>query len=410
MADKVTELKQERAARIKEAREILNKADAESRDLTSEEQVEYDNLYAEADSLDKRAKREERQLEEERALLETSPGITGGDIDPASPEAAAEARQAEYRKAYHRYLRVGMGELTPEERQLVRTGEERSDQIVGTTTLGGFTVPTGFQRRLAEHQVQAGTMRQTRATILPTGTGEDIPVPKTTAHGTANWIGEGNAITPDAETFGQVTLKSYVVAEIIRVSVQLLADNAVDLEAYLARALAGNIGAAQNTAYYVGNGSSKPTGITTLTTLGKTAAAAAAIAADEILDVFYSVGPQYRGQAEWAMADTTVKALRKLKLSTGEYVWQAGLTAGEKDTLLGKPVHDDPDMPAIGSGNKSLIFGDFSGYYIRDAGGFVLRRLDERYADNLLVGFLAYTRTDGNLIDQTGAVKHLLHP
>lgn len=309
-------------------------------------------------------------------------------------------------------MREGFGELSVEERKLVQSGfdEARTDQIKGTNNLGGFTVPVSMSRQLVEHQVQAGTMRQTRATVVRTSAGEDLQIPKTTVHGAAVWLAEATAITEDTETFGQVTLKAHVSARLIRVSIQLLQDNAVDIEAYLARELGRSIGALQNGGYITGNASDKPQGVAGVSTLGVTAALNTAVAADELVDLYHAVGPQYRRDAEWMMADSTVKAIRKIKLSTGEYIWAPGLQAGEPDTLLGKRLHDDPDVAAIGAAAKSVLFGDFSAYWVRDAGGFVLRRLDERYAEQLLVGFLAYTRTDGNLIDQTGAIKHLVHP
>lgn len=413
--DKVTELRQERAALIAEARKILDKADKEKRALTAEERQEYERLFEQADELGERVKDEERQRAAEvdlEEVVERRVQPTDG-LDTADD---AEQRAKEYRDAFETYIRYGMdpdtSPITPEQRTLLKTGykEERADQVKGTTTLGGFTVPSTFQKRLIEHQVQAGTMRQTRVTVLETSSGEDLPWPKTTSHGNAEWLAEATTITPDAENFGQFTLKSYVSIRSVLVSEQLLADNAVNIEEYLGRELGRSVGALQNTAYFVGNGSNKPTGIATLTSLGQTAASATAIAADELMDVYYSVSPPYRRSGEWAMSDSTIKALRKLKLADGSYIWVPGLVAGESDTLLGKPVHDDPDVPAIGTGNKSVLFGDFSAYVIRDAGGFVIRRLNERYADKLMVGFLGYTRTDGYLGDQTGAVKHLLHP
>ncbi len=416
---KINELRQERAGLVAEARKVIEAAEAEKRAMTAEERQSYEKIETDIEDLGVRIKDLDAQRELELELAD----VAERGFDPREQRGdpnleEAEARASEYREAFDKYIRHGISEVTPEQRKLLQQGFDhkgagetfRSDQLKGTTTLGGFTVPTSFNNKLVEHQVQSGAIRNTRVYKLQTESGEDLQVPKTTAHGTAQWIAEGNAITPDNETFGQVTLKSYVVAEIVRVSIQLLQDTGVDLEGYLARALGGNIGRKENTAFVVGTGSTQPTGITTFSSTGVTAASATAIAADELLDLFYSVGPQYRRDAQWLMADSTIKAVRKLKDSTGQYIWQPGLVAGEQDTLLGKQVFDDPDVPAIGSGNKSIVFGDLSAYWVRDTGSFVLKRLDERYADNLLVGFLAYHRTDGNLIDQTGAIKYLVHP
>lgn len=404
---KIQELREERAAKIAACRVLLDAAEAEKRDLTADETGEYESIETDIAGLNSRIKREEtqrdRELEDAERADRFDPRLTQGD----KPAEESEARAAAYTDAFVKYIR-GVDEMTVEDRQILRSGEVRADQVVGTTTLGGFAVPTSFENKLVEHRVRAGQMRNTRVNIYESSTGEDHQIPKTTAHGTAFWVGENTAVTVSNETLGQVTLKSYVSAEIIRVSQQLLIDNAVNLEEYLGRALGGAIGRLQNTAYVVGTGTTQPTGITTLTSLGVTAASATAIATDELMDLFYSVIPEYRRDGEWMMNDQTVKAVRKLKLTTGEYIWAPGLQVGEPDTLLGKRVWDDPDMPAMTTGLKSIIFGDFSAYWIRDAGGFNIRRLEERYAENLLVGFLAWTRTDGNLVDQTGAVKHLI--
>lgn len=410
--DKTSELKQERAALIFRGREILDAASDAKRDLTAEETAEYDKLNANIDTLGGTIAREERQRD-----LELGLDARSRSFDPRSHAAGgeqnADQQRKEYASTFMAYVRYGQDALEPEQRQLLRTGFVSegvfaADQAKGTNTLGGFTVPQDFERQLVEHQVQAGAMRQTRATVIRTDNGQDLPVPKTTAHGTMTWTAEAAAITGDSETFGQVTLKAYKGTRMIKVSSELLTDTGVDLTGYLARAIGFTFGLGQNTAFLVGTGTTQPTGITTLSTLGVTAASATAIAADELVKLYYSVSPPYRRNAEWMMADLTIQAVRLLKDSQGHYLWLPGLQASETDTLLGKPVFSDPDMPALATGNKTILFGDMSAYWIRDVGGFTLRRLEERYADNDQVGFLATARTDGNLIDQTGSVKHLL--
>jgi HK97 family phage major capsid protein len=403
-------MRQERAEHVKSMRTILDTVAGDKRAMTAEERGEYTKLEDQVDVMIVAIRDEEKLRDQEVDLTlnaESQLDARGTQGDPDA-EVDFEARSQAYADSFGRYMRTERSELSPEDRKVLSEGFVRADQIKGTTTLGGFTVPTNFDKRLREHQVQAGAVRQTRVDTLQTSDGADIQIPKTTAHGTANWVSEGGPITPDNETFGQVTLSAYVGAEIVRVSIQLLQDTGVDLEGYLAKSLGGNIGRLENTAFVVGNGSGKPTGITTQTSLGVTAASATAIATDELMDLYYSVTPPYRRDGQWMMADLTIKAVRKLKLTTGEYIWSPGLNANEPDSMLGKRVFDDPDMPALATGNKTIVFGDFSGYTIRDTGSFVLRRLDELYAGNLLVGFLAWHRTDGKMIDTTGALKHLI--
>ena len=131
---------------------------------------------------------------------------------------------------------------------------------------------------------------------------------------------------------------------------------------------------------------------------GITAASATAITADELIDLFYSLKSPYRRNAVWVLNDSTIKAIRKLKDSNGQYLWQPSLTAGTPDTILGRPVRTSAYMPAIAASAKTIAFGDFSYYWIADRQGRSFKRLNELYAANGQVGFLASQRVDGKLI------------
>jgi HK97 family phage major capsid protein len=150
----------------------------------------------------------------------------------------------------------------------------------------------------------------------------------------------------------------------------------------------------------VGDGSGKPTGVVNGSTLGKTAAATNAITADELMDTFYALGRAYRQNAAWIMHDSTIKAVRKLVTGVSgdkTYLWSPGLSAGEPDTLLGRPVYASQDMAEIATGNKVAVFGDMSYYYIGDRQSIGLQRLVELYSANGQVGFRIFKRTDGKL-------------
>ena len=130
------------------------------------------------------------------------------------------------------------------------------------------------------------------------------------------------------------------------------------------------------------------------------------ITADELMDLFYSLKSPYRKKAVWVLNDSTIKAVRKLKDSTGQYLWQPSLMAGTPDTLLGRPVKTSAYMPVIAAGAKTIAFGDFSYYWIADRQGRSFKRLNELYAANGQVGFLGSQRVDGKLV-LSAAVKVL---
>ena len=203
------------------------------------------------------------------------------------------------------------------------------------------------------------------------------------------------------DAFGQVSIGAYKLATIIKVSEELLSDSVFNLEQYIAKEFARRIGAKEEEAFFIGDGTGKPTGIFAATggaEVGVTAASATAITLDEIMDLFYSLKSPYRKNAIFTMNDTTVKAIRKLKDGNGQYIWQPSITAGAPDTILNRPVKTSSYIPALGAGAKSIAFGDFKYYWVADRQGRSFQRLNELYAANGQVGFKATQRVDGKLI------------
>ena len=135
---------------------------------------------------------------------------------------------------------------------------------------------------------------------------------------------------------------------------------------------------------------------------GVTAASATAITADELISLVYSLKAPYRSKAKFLMNDATVAAIRKLKDLNGVYVWQPALTAGEPDRLLGYPLYTSPKVPTMAAGARAIAFGDFSCYWIADRAGRTIKRLNELYATNGQVGFVATGRVDGTIILSEG--------
>jgi HK97 family phage major capsid protein len=408
--DRISELKQERAGLVAEMRAILDGADAEKRSaLTAEEQQNYDRLESEVDALGARISQEEQLRARELELTARENGL-----DPRGAQGDLRdetADDAEYRQVFVKYARHGMGELDKEERQILRRGfVEQRDQSKATGGAGGFLVPTSFEESLYEHLVQAGAVRQTRVQVIQTSSGEALQLPKTSAHGAASLLGEGSAASSADETFAQLQVDAWTYARLIKASLQLIEDEVVDVEEYLAREIGRSIGALQNSHFVTGDASSKPNGITVAASIGKTGATGQTLTIiyDDVVDLIHSVAVPYRRQGEFLAADGLIKALRKLKDADGRPLWEPSVQAGQPDRLLGYPIFNDPDMPAPAANAKSLAFGDFNGYVIRDVRGVSLRRLDERFADALQVGFLGWMRSDGDLLD-TNAIKTYAH-
>ena len=270
---------------------------------------------------------------------------------------------------------------------------------IGTDSEGGYLVPDEYERTLVEALEEENVFRQI-AKVIQTSSG-DRKIPVVASKGTASWIDEEGAYTESDDSFGQVSIGAYKLGTMIKVSEELLNDSVFDLESYISREFARRIGAKEEEAFFTGDGSGKPLGILAASggaETGITAASATAITADELIDLFYSLKAPYRRNAVWVLNDSTIKAIRKLKDSQGQYLWQPSLTAGAPDLLLGKPVRTSAYMPAIAADAKTVAFGDFSYYWIADRQGRSFKRLNELYAANGQVGFLGSQRVDGKLV------------
>lgn len=286
---------------------------------------------------------------------------------------------------------------------------ELRDLLSDVAAAGGNTVPTSFLNRLHEHMIHASAIRQTNVTVLRTNSGEALQVPRSGVYGTAAIVGEGTAAAEADPTFGQVTLNAWKYAQLLQISMELLTDTGVDIEDFLARDLGRALGQATGSDFVIGTGTNAPRGVMVAVANDAGTAvqvASATVESDNLIDLFYSVVPPYRANGFWLMRDSTEQAIRKLKNNDDSYVWSPGIQAGIPSQILGRPVVNDPFVAAIGSANESVAFGDFSGYYIREAGPINVRRSDDFAFSSDLASFLATQRVDGDLID-TNAIAVL---
>jgi HK97 family phage major capsid protein len=411
----------ERVKLYEENKAVLDKAAAAKRTLTPEEQKEFDAKDARVTEIRATLDRIESNEAEERALGEsrgrkTETELGGGQREERDAEAIAKDREL----ATRAWALGGRGKhVTPEMRAACEhlkfdpQGSEIESRAlsVGTTDAGGYTVPDEMMKSFWEKLKWFGPMRQL-ATILNTASGAALPVP--TADDTSNVgeiIAEAGAVTTTADpTFGQVVFDAYKYSsKALIVSVEFLQDSSIPVPAWLGGALGTRVGRIQNTHFTTGDASTKPNGVVTASSLGKTAAATNAITFDEIIDLYHAVDIAYRSRpgAGFMLKDSTAAALRKLKDSNNQYLWQMSVQAGQPDTIFGRPVYVNNDMDAIAATKKVVLYGDFSLYFVRDAGAPVFARADELRILNHQVVFLAFQRSDGDLID-TGAVKHLV--
>lgn len=385
-----------RARAWEAAKSILDTAEAEDRTADGEVEQAWQKAMQDVDTIDARLKAfvdaETRNQDIEKARREL--GIT------APTENRTNTTEDELRS----FLRG--------ERRDVVVPPERRDLTKGTATAGGNTVPTSFYNQLVAHLIEVSGIMMAGPTVLTTTGGESIEVPVTTAHGSGALTAEAAAISESDPAFVKRTLGAYKYATAVQISRELVDDTAVDLLGYIAMQAGRAVGNALGTDLAVGNASSKPSGITQTSTAGVTGATSVAgvFTADNLIDLFYSVIAPYRNSPScaWLMRDASMGAVRKLKDTTNQYLFQPSLVLGTPDTLLGKPVYTDPNIAATATSAKSVVFGDISQYFVRLAGGVRFERSDEYAFLNDLVTFKCVVRGDGILADQTGAVKHFV--
>ena len=356
--------------------------------LSVEDDATYAGMEKEFDSLTNEIKRLDRKeaIDAELSKPVNTPIVTkptNGDEDDKGGRGSKN-----YKKSFWNAMRSKT--IRPEVHDALQ---------VGTDSEGGYLVPDEFEKTLIESLEEENIFRKL-ATVIKTSSG-DRKIPVVATKGTASWVDEEGLIPESDDSFGQVSIGAYKLGSLIKVSNELLADSVFNLEAYISKEFGRRCGAKEEDAFFNGDGTGKPTGVLNDTygaEVGVTAASATAITADEVIDLFYSLKAPYRKRAVWILNDSSVKAIRKLKDGNGQCLWQPSLTAGTPDTILGRPVYTSAYMPSIAAGNKTIIFGDLSYYWVADRQGRTFKKLSELYATTDQTGFMATQRVDGKLI------------
>lgn len=402
---RINELMGKRKKALDEAHDFANREN-----FTAEDNTQYQARMGEAAELKvqiealQAADRERQALDS--AFVSPKAGA-GSDGDPRAEQHAA---------VFNSYLRNGLEGMSADDRKILQgtfrqTQQPQGAQTIGTANKGGYTVPTGFHADVEKAELEFNGVVEAGCSIIDTENGQDIPWP--TVNDTANKgrrVAEAANSTTTDVTFGQVTLKAYTYSsDLILVSNELLADSGVDLDKVIGELAGERIGRILNEEFTTGTGSSQPQGVVTGSTLGVTAAATAAVTVDELNDLMFSVGRAYRKNGTFMMGDDMLLKLNKLKDSDGRPIFSASYKDDPVDRILGKRVVTNDDIADIAAGAKTILFGDFSKYKYRQVKGVLIRRLEERFADNNEVGFLVFKRASGHLINAgTNPIKHLI--
>jgi len=392
----IKKLYDEKAAIYADMKDLQQRLKSEDRAMTADEQERFEKAN---DSLE----RVEKQIQDMKRLEAISA------IDD-EPETETRNEEPKYLDVFLKHFRKQ--NLSNEERTVLNRGTNTITTTTSGTTYGGYNVPIELMNEIDIALLAYGGMMEVSRIVTTAG------------GGTLNWptlddtsakaviVAEAASTTVQDMTFGRTQFSAYTYRDLVKLSLEFLQDEATNVVGELGSLLGIRFARALNEHFTTGDGSSKPTGF--VGSAGTvTGASASAITADDIFDLLHGVDPAYRMMqgAAFMMNDATLKAIKKLTIGASDDrpLWVPSLRDGEPSTLLGKPYVINQDMADIGAGAKPIAFGDWSKYIIRRVREVNIRRLDERFADDLSVGFLAFARYDGKLLNAS-AIKTLAQP
>lgn len=352
--------------------------------LSAEDDMTYNAMEKDLDGLTHEIKRQERREAIEAELekaVDTPLTHTPEKINKTKDKTGRSSQ--DYREDFDRHLR----------------GKALLHNVLseGVDADGGYLVPAEFETQIVSAIEQENVVRLLAKVIT---TQHERKIPIATGHSEAQWTAENAAYQESKPTFGQKQIDAFKLTDLCRVSVELLQDAAFDIESYLIAEFSRAFGIAEEEAFCTGDGKNRPTGIFTKDggEVGVSASSATAISTDELISLIYSLKSPYRRNAKFLMNDATVAAIRKLKDQNGAYLWQPSVQAGEPDRLLGYELYTSPYAPLAASGSFAVAFGDFNHYWIGDRAGRTVQRLNELYATNGQIGYVATERVDGKVI------------
>ena len=401
-------LREERAQSAQKARQLLDSVEPD--DWNDDHNHQYDQLVESIDRFDSQIERLDRQLQIEAADFAITSGLAernGLSLDEAQHNIDME------KGIFNSFLRGGIDALSADQREYVEQRRLRADMGTGTGPEGGYLVPTDFATRLIEEMKLFGNMRLV-ATIQQTSSGAPIEWPVAdNLDQEGEIVAENTEVSDEDPTFGIKTIGAYKYSSKgVAVPFELLQDSRIDLEAYIVRLLAQRISRITNRHFTLGTGSDQPRGIIPASSKGVDAVAVDMIGYDDLVNLEHSVDPAYRMGARFMFADMALKTVKMLKDDIGRPLWVPGVAVNEPDTILGYGYTINQYMDTPEASAKSVAFGQFSNYLIRDVMAVTLFRMtDSAYTRKGQVGFLAFSRHDGDLLDASGqSVKYLQHP
>lgn len=399
--------------------DILKRAQAENRAPSDDEHRQFDEAEVDFNNLTRQIQMmeatEKRAAEFAAAAAQSGEGKPAGESRERTPQEVEQRMRA----ALRNFLRSpmngsdGIRSAASEYQEALKEYRGTLTQVVGTPSLGGYLVPEFWWEEIIQTMkfygpmLDGGIFNQIRTSD---GAKWNIPTSDQTAVKGALITETTGDVVSDI-TFGTKALEAFMyTSRVIKASYEMLQDSAYPIENFIAQAAAERIGRIANEHLTTGTGSNQPNGIATASAMGKVSATATGFTRNDILDLLHSVDIAYRGNARFMMNDATLLAIKKLTVGSTDDrpLWQASIQDGTPGLIEGFPIVVNNDLPIATAGVNSriILFGDMSKYTVRVVNGLELKVLNELYALERSIGWFAYMRLDGELLD-SAAVKHL---
>lgn len=321
-----------------------------------------------------------------------------------APILEAAKQEMESKTAFIQALRYGVSKLTPEQKAFVKIvdvneAKEIKALSVMDDTTGGYLAPSEWVPEIIKEVILFSPLRDYARVRTTSNRSVIVPVRKGTF--TAAWVTEtGTRSDRVGLSYGREEIPTHEMFAEVIVSEQDLEDVAFDLEAEIRMEIAEQMGVLEGASFVTGSGTNKPEGILTNASVATTNNGHATILqADALITIAYDLKDAYAKNATWAMRRATIGAIRKLKDSQNQYLWQPGLSSDRPNTILDRPYVEVPDMPAVAAAATPILFGDIRrAYTVVDRVAMVFKRLNEKYAETGQIAIIARRRVGGQVV------------
>lgn len=428
MSEELKRLQEKRAGIADNMAKLVEVAEKEDRGINDEERGKWDTMRAELEPLDQRIADLKEALEYRQSVdvpLNPLPSETreyelddlGNPIRPKKPQSddQRQSEEQQYTDAFMSLLRSeqpGMLDLGQDQRKILRShyvSEEVRQQGTMPKSTGGYLIPTTLAARIIETMKAYGGIRQF-ATVMNTSAGETINWPTNDDTGNeGELVAEHTQVDETELEFGQKELGAFKYSsKVVRVSIELLQDSAFALDSFITRKFGQRLGRITARHYATGTGTAQPQGLLPAASVGHTATSTTDIGYVDLLRLKHSVDPAYRnmGGCRWVFNDSVLLQFKEMLDDNGRPLWKPSMADGTPALIDGDPYVIDQGCPDAAAAEVPMAYGDLSEFIIRDVLGFTLHRMVEKYIDYGQIGFLAFMRTDADLMD-SDAVKTL---